>query len=173
MTSTKPPKRPPAQRHKHFPRADLEQIAAILIDAETTTASEVVNKWNISHTTLSRYRKRLQTDMHLLGLVQEKLECLQVTLRPPEFPTALDVVNAAYQWLRDSIPKLHPSPENVHAVVGAAKILRQQDMAERAMTEYINALKQQQLENSDTAAAQNGRSVPGQADAVPGSSVTN
>jgi hypothetical protein len=168
----KQPKRPPAKRPKTFPRADLDQIAAILVDAETTTAKDVCNKYGITDTTLSRYRKRLLTDSNLLELVGEKLKLLQVQLQPPTLPTALDVVNTAYEWLTSNIKKLHPSPENVHAVVGAVKILRQQDMAERAMTEYVNALKQQQLENSADA-AENGRSVPGQADAISGSNRIN
>jgi hypothetical protein len=159
-------KRPPANRPKVYPVPDLDQIAAILVDAETTTSKEVCNKWNITRTTLSRYRQRVRKDTNLLQLVTQKLELLRNALRPPEKPTAMDVVDAAYDWLRTNIPKLHPSPENVHAVVGAAKILRQQDMAERAMTEYINALKAQQLEN-DSATASDGRSVSGSADALP------
>lgn len=169
-----PPKRPPANRPKYHPVPDLERIAVILVDAEGTTSRDVCNKYEITHTTLSRYRKRLGKDPHLFQLVQEKLKLVQAVLRPPEKPTALDVVNTAYQWLRDNIPRLHPSPENVHAVVGAAKILRQQDMAERAMTEYINALKQQQLEGqADPATTADGRSVSGPADAVPGSNGLN
>lgn len=166
------PKRPPVNRPKTYPVADLDQIAAILVDAETTTSKDVCNKYQITRTTLSRHRAKLKTDPELLQLVTEKLKMLQVALRPPEQPNAIHVIDTVYKWLRDNIPKLHPSPENVHAVVGAAKILRQQDMAERAMSEYINALKQQQLEN-DPATTENGRSVPGPADAVPGSNGIN
>ena len=161
------PKRPPAVRSKSHPVPDLDLIAAILVDAEISTAKDVLNKYKITHTTLSRYRKRLKTSPELLELVQEKLKFLQVVLRPPERPSVLSVVDAALEWLQTNIPRLHPSPDNVHAVVGAVKILKQSAMAERAMTEYINALKQQQLEQgfeNTAATTEDGRSVPGSAD---------
>ncbi len=123
---------------KTHPKPNLEQIAAILVDAELNTVSHVCKTHGITRTTLYRYRSRLKKDPELGRLVTTSL----TACRPPvPVATAKAVVDAAYLWLRDNIPKLHPSPENVTAITAAVKTLRQQEMAERAMSEYITALR--------------------------------
>jgi hypothetical protein len=124
---------------KTHPKPNLEQIAAILVDDRLYSVKHTCAVHNVSRTTLSRYRNRLKTDQVLGELVTRQLE----RLKPPEIaPTAQAVIREAYRWLRESIPKLHPSPENTLAVTAAVKSLRQMEMAETAMTSYIDALKQ-------------------------------
>jgi hypothetical protein len=143
---------------KNHPKPNLEQIAAILIDAELNTVRHVCQTHGITRTTLYRYRSRLKTDAELRRLVTASL----TTLKPPApVPTSQAVIFAAYSWLRDSIPKLHPNPENVIAVTSAVKMFRQAEMAEKAMTEYLTALQRQQDRNDPRAidAEQPGNSI--------------
>lgn len=127
------------KRSKHHPKPNKELIACILVDTELMTSASVCEKYNTSRTTLARYRKRLEHDKELAQLVTYKLETMRP---PPNMPTVQAVLNQAYQWLTSNIPKLHPSPENVTAVTEAVKMLRQQEMAERAITEYIKAIQE-------------------------------
>jgi hypothetical protein len=127
------------KRSKHHPKPNKELIACILVDAALMTSASVCEKYNTSRTTLARYRKRLEFDSELAQLVTYKLEAIRP---PPNMPTVQAVLNQAYQWLTNNIPKLHPSPEGVTAVAEAVKILRQQEMAERAISEYIKAVQE-------------------------------
>jgi GTPase involved in cell partitioning and DNA repair len=132
---------------KRSPKLNRHLIAAILVDAELNPRQDVCEDYGITRMALWRYQKRLQADQILGRLVTQKLEALRPA---PPLPTSQEVIQAAYTWLKDNLPKLHPNAENVQAVVSAVKTLRQQEMAERAMTEYIAALHRNRDDEDDT-----------------------
>lgn len=126
---------------KTHPKPNLEQIAAILVDAELNTVSHVCKTHGITRTTFYRYRSRLKTNAELRRVVTASLQTLQP---PAPVPTAQAVVLAAYLWLRDNIPKLHPSPEAILAVATAVKTLKQTEMAEVGLNAYLEAIGRDQ-----------------------------
>lgn len=111
---------------------NYERAATVLAETAFTDEATVLQRYGISSMTLSRYRKRLQTDHKLLEFVSLKKSSLEREWASELAPAIREAIRFLQRAARDADSS---DPAAIHAVAGALKIL-----SETAMTkEVINA----------------------------------
>jgi hypothetical protein len=102
------------------PRFDRDKAAKILVDASTMGDAAAALKWGIAAETISRYRRKLESDPELSKEIKAKKR-LQDQAWADDIPAAL---TAAIDYLKRASQDADTrDPDAIHAVAGAAKIL--------------------------------------------------
>lgn len=102
-----------------MPTFNAERAAMILVDALFKGDEQAAFDWGISKRTIQRFRKRLATDEGLASFVASKK-----TLAEQDWSKEANAaITAAVHYIRRAALKSKPSPEMVHAMAGALKIV--------------------------------------------------
>lgn len=98
---------------------NLERAATVLAEAAIYGDRKALARSGLSDRTLRNYRARLRRDPELSAIFRCKKEALE-----REWASALaPAIRSALAFLEEAPSRLEPSPESVHAVAGALKIL--------------------------------------------------
>lgn len=150
------------------PSFDPDRAAAILLDAELLGATQAAKRWEVSEATISRYRKRLESDPNLQELVRRKKDGVELPAPVVHVPTVQEVVGSVLAFLqRAATEGNHRDPEVIHAVMGGFKIVREVELAERSLSAYLDALASQSAPGP-TFQSEGARRLAGEAGSGPG-----
>lgn len=101
------------------PRVDNDKAAMILVEALFFGHKQAAKKNGVSVKTVSNYQIRLRTDSDLATNFRYKKD-LFIQGWADKIPIA---IQAGIDFLTRAFIELEPTPENVHAVAGAMKLL--------------------------------------------------
>jgi len=98
---------------------NYDRASTILVEAVFFGDVPTAKRWGIHHRTIENYRQRLDSDNQLVLLFQSKKESFESEWAK-DIPMAL---RSAIRFLQDASQSVTVTPESIHAVAGAAKIL--------------------------------------------------
>lgn len=119
------------------PRLDNEKVATILVEALFFGDTRTAEKWGIHKQTVKNYRKRLHNDTNGLVPIFKHKKNLFENDWAAEMPVTLRM---ALDFIQRASQKIDYSPEAVHAMAGAYKIV-----ADIALTKDMIDVKLEEL----------------------------
>lgn len=118
------------------PRLDNERLALIIVEAMFFGDERTADRWSITPRTIYNYRKRLHNNSELSELFINKK-------REFESEWANDVpatIRMAMDYIRRATQELSVTPEGLHAVTGAFKIVSEIGIAKEVMDAKLREL---------------------------------
>lgn len=109
---------------------NYERAATVLAETAFTDEATVLQRYRISSMTLSRYRKRMQTDPKLLQFVVTKKAALEREWANELAPAIREAIRFLQRAAREADPG---DPNAIHAVAGALKILSEVSMTKEVI----------------------------------------
>lgn len=106
-------------------KLDYDRVALILVEAVFFGDARAAQRWGVSTKTVQRYRNELNTNEQLSDCFSIKKQEFELNWAT-EIPAA---VRAGIRFLLEAPQKLVTTPESVHAVAGAVKILSEIGLA--------------------------------------------
>lgn len=101
-------------------KLDLDRVALILVEAVFFGEKTTAQRWGVHHNTIVNYRKRLDEDVELVNIFNLKKQAFESEWAS-EIPAS---IRAGIRFLGEAAKQADPkSPEAIHAVAGAVKIL--------------------------------------------------
>lgn len=119
-------------------RLDYDRVATILVDALYKGDDHAANAWGITKRTIRNYRQRLREDEALSAIFLEK-KLLAEQAWADDLPAA---IREGIDYLRKAPRHLDYTPDNVHAVTGAVKILAELDIVRTVLNARYAELRQ-------------------------------
>lgn len=98
---------------------DYDRVALILVEAAFFGEKQTAQRWGISTKTIERYRARLDEDSGLSGFVALKKQAFESSWAD-EIPAS---IRAGIRFLGEAAKRADYTPESIHAIAGAVKIL--------------------------------------------------
>lgn len=98
---------------------DYDRVALILVEAAFFGEKQTAQRWSISTKTIERYRARLDEDSELSGFVALKKQAFESSWAD-EIPAS---IRAGIRFLGEAAKRADYTPESIHAIAGAVKIL--------------------------------------------------
>lgn len=116
-------------------RLNYHHVASILVEAMFYGDRRVAEKQGITTRTIRNYRARLETDENLSVLFHEKKEQFLANWAE-DIPIA---IRAGIQFIQRAANEAdHKSPETIHAVAGAIKILAEIGITKEIIDAKLN-----------------------------------
>lgn len=98
---------------------NYDRASAILVEAAFFGDVATARRWGVHTRTIENYRQRMDSDTQLVSLFQSKKESFESDWAK-DIPMAL---RSAIRFLQTASQSVEVTPESIHAVAGAAKIL--------------------------------------------------
>ena len=121
------------------PNADF--VAQVVLDAIYDHDDRVAKRYGISKRTITNYRALVRDDDVYAAVFAHKKK-LREDDWVKDIPAA---IAAGLEWLRNKLPSVEATPEGVHAVAGAVKLLAEVDLTNRVITDRMNRNQPLQL----------------------------
>lgn len=138
---------------------NYERAATVLAETAFMDEATVLQRYGISSMTLSRYRKRMQSDPNLLQFVIAKKAALEREWANELAPAIREAIRFLQRAAREADPS---DPNAIHAVAGALKILSEVSMTKEVIGARLAGADRTQRAEAGTVAATYGGS-PAQA----------
>ena len=102
-----------------MPAFNKERAAMILVDALYKGDEQAAQDWGVTRQTVRNYRRRLNSDTGLYSFFESK----KALVEKDWSNEAQDAIRASVHFIRRAALRSKPSPEMVHAIAGALKIV--------------------------------------------------
>ena len=109
---------------------DYGKVSIILVEAAIGDDKTVCDKYKISTRTLQRYRKLMVEDSHLASIVAEKKAAIEKDWLGAIAPALKSCIGYVQRVSSETKEK---TPEMVHALAGAIKIIVDAELASKSM----------------------------------------
>jgi hypothetical protein len=130
----------PRKANRHL---TLDQKASILIDTELLGVTPTCEKYKTSRQTIKNLREELKTNTDFLQLLTQKKASIPEIEKPQ--PHTRDILQHCTDFIQRAATYGNPAdPEMVHAITGAFKTIADARRADKALEEYLNALRASQ-----------------------------
>lgn len=129
------------------PRLSNDRVATILVEALFFGDIRTANKWGIHKQTIHNYRKRLSNDTNGLVTVFENKRQLFQEEWIDDVPVT---VRLAMDYIKRASQEADITPENIHAIAGALKIVAEVGLTKEMLDVRFEAIKRdrQMVEDS-------------------------